>query len=135
MIEIICEYFVKEECKGPFELSYGPGGAWSKLFSDCDGFRGITVLHDTIQELRYLTVEVWDTETHREQAIAKSINTYNDLQQDLDNWSESITDRGHFRVLAQAAVRSQSKSLASASRRKSGNSQRSRRRTSQRQPD
>jgi hypothetical protein len=33
MIEIVWEFVVKEEARGQFELAYGPGGAWSKLFA------------------------------------------------------------------------------------------------------
>ena len=47
MIEIVWEYVVKEEARGQFELAYGPGGAWSKLFARCPGFRGTTLLRDT----------------------------------------------------------------------------------------
>ena len=44
MVEIVCEFVVKEETRGQFELAYG--GAWSKLFTRCPGFRGTTVLRD-----------------------------------------------------------------------------------------
>jgi hypothetical protein len=30
MIEIVWEIVVKEGARGPFELAYGPGGAWSR---------------------------------------------------------------------------------------------------------
>ena len=46
MVEIVWEFVVKEEARGQFELAYGPGGAWSKLFARCPGFRGTTLLRD-----------------------------------------------------------------------------------------
>ena len=30
MVEIVWESVVKEGARGPFELVYGPGGAWSR---------------------------------------------------------------------------------------------------------
>ena len=49
MIEIVCEVVVKPEASGLFALAYGPGGAWSDLFTRAAGFRGITVLRDAPQ--------------------------------------------------------------------------------------
>jgi heme-degrading monooxygenase HmoA len=68
MVEIVWEFVVKEEARGQFELAYGPGGAWSKLFARCPGFRGTTVLRDTKNPRRYLTIDLWETGAQREQA-------------------------------------------------------------------
>ena len=46
MIEIVWEYVTKEHAGGQFELLFGPGGAWSMLFAQSNGFRGATVLRD-----------------------------------------------------------------------------------------
>ncbi|MFC1618956.1 antibiotic biosynthesis monooxygenase family protein [Candidatus Neomarinimicrobiota bacterium] len=105
MIEIIWEYVVKEEARGQFELAYGPGGAWSKLFAQCPGFRGTTLLRDTKNPLRYLTIEVWETEAHREQVLAERMAEYSKLNAAFTEWTESRTEVGVFRMLAEAAVR------------------------------
>ncbi len=104
MIEIIWEFVVKEEARGQFELAYGPGGAWSKLFAQCPGFRGTTVLRDTKNPRRYLTIDLWDTEAQREQALAESQAEYSDLEAAFGEWTESKTEMGMFRVLAEATV-------------------------------
>ena len=52
MVEIVWEFVVREETRGQFELAYGPGGAWSKLFARCLGFRGTTLLRDTNRLLK-----------------------------------------------------------------------------------
>ncbi len=57
MVEIVWEFVVKEEARGQFELAYGPGGAWSKLFARYPGFRGTTLLRDTENPRRYLTID------------------------------------------------------------------------------
>jgi len=105
VIQIVWECVVKQEHRGQFELVFGPGGAWSRLFSDCDGYRGTTVLRDTAEPRRYAVVDVWDTDPLREQALRIRADAYGGLQAQLDAWSESRTDLGTFRVLAQASVR------------------------------
>jgi heme-degrading monooxygenase HmoA len=105
MIEIIWEFVVKEEARGHFELAYGPGGAWSKLFAASPGFRGASLLRDEGNPRRYLTVEVWDTEAQREQALAERQAEYSSLDAAFEVWAESRTEIGTFRMLAEAAVR------------------------------
>ena len=105
MIEIICELIAKEEARGPFELAYGPGGAWSNLFAGRPGFRGTTLLRDTEDPRRYLTVDVWDREAQRAQALAERGDDYAALEAAFDDWTESRTELGSFRVQAEASVR------------------------------
>jgi heme-degrading monooxygenase HmoA len=105
MIEIICEFVVKEEARGQFELAYGPGGAWSKLFARCPGFRGTTLLRDTQNPRRYLAIDLWDTLAQREQMLAERKAEYADLDATFADWIESRTEVGIFRVQAEATVR------------------------------
>ena len=105
MIQIVCEFVVKEEARRQFELAYGPGGAWSKLFARCPGFRGTTMLRDTKNPRRYLTIDLWDTLAQREQALAERNAECARLDADFAEWTESKTEVGIFRVLAEATVR------------------------------
>jgi heme-degrading monooxygenase HmoA len=125
MVEIVWAFVVKEEARGQFELAYGPGGAWSKLFARCPGFRGATVLRDTKNPSRYLTVELWETEAQREQALVENKAEYSDLEAALGEWTESKTEVGIFSVLAEATVRPRGR----AGRSKAGEARRSSRRT------
>lgn len=125
MVEVIREFVVKEEARGRFELAYGPGGAWSKLSAGCPGFRGTTVLRDTENPRRYLTIDLWDTAPQREQAQGESKTVYADLDAALGELTESTTDVGTFRVLAEATVRP----LGRAARSRAGEARRSSRRT------
>jgi len=109
MVEIVREFIVKEETRGQFELMYGPGGTWSKLFARCQGFRGTTVLRDTNNPRRYLTIDLWETEAQREQALAERKAEYSDLETTLDKWTESRIEMGTFRMLAEATVRPRDK--------------------------
>ena len=125
MIEIIWEFIVREDASGQFELAYGPGGAWSKLFSPYPGFRGTTLLRDTKNPRRYLTIDFWDTEAQREQMLAERKGEYADLLAAFADWAESKTELGIFRALAEATVRPHGKACRS----KAGNARRKRRRT------
>jgi heme-degrading monooxygenase HmoA len=125
MIEIVWEFVVKEEARGQFELAYGPGGAWSKLFARCPGFRGTTLLRDTKNPRRYLTIDFWDTVAQREQMLAERKAEYSNLDAAFADWTESKTEVGIFRVLAEATVHPRGR----ARRSKAGEARRRSRRT------
>ncbi len=105
MIEVIWEFVVKEEFRGQFELAYGPGGAWSKLFGRAPGFRGTTLLRDAEDPRRYLTVDVWDSQADRTRALEENTEEYSRLEADFAEWTEAERELGVFRMLTQAAVR------------------------------
>jgi heme-degrading monooxygenase HmoA len=110
MIEIVWEYIVKEEARGHFELAFGPGGAWSNLFSGSPGFRGATLLRDMEDPQRYLAIDLWDTPAQREQALGERKAEYANLDATLAGWTESRREVGVFRALAEATVRPWGKS-------------------------
>jgi len=105
MVEIVCEFVVKEEARGQFELAYGPGGVWGKLFARYPGFRGTTLLRDTMNPRRYLTIELWDAVAQRDQVLAERKAESSNLDAAFADWTESRTEVGVFSVLAEATVR------------------------------
>lgn len=109
MIEIAREIVLKGEFQGQFEIVYGPGGAWSKLFAKSPGFRAATVLRDVNNPRRYFAIDLWDSEDQRAQALVEHQAEYADLEATFDEWTESKTDLGTFSVRAQATVRSRGK--------------------------
>ena len=88
-------------------MACGPGGAWSKLF------RGATLLRDTNNPRRYLTVDFWDTLAQREQTLAEREAEYANLDTAFADWTESRTEVGVFRVMAEATVRAPGKAWRS----------------------
>ena len=109
MIEIVWEFVVREEAQGQFELAFGPGGAWGKLFASCQGFRGTTLLRDAKSPRRYLAIDLWDTEAQREQMLAEHETEYAKLDASFADWTESKKEVGIFRVMAEATVRPRGK--------------------------
>ena len=108
-----------------FELVYGPAGPWSKLFSRCPGFRGTTILRDTRNPRRFLTIDLWDNEVQMEQALVEYKIEYSDMMDTFGEWTESMTEVGVFSVLAEATVRP----LSRARQNRAGETRRSHRRT------
>lgn len=104
-VEIIHECVVKPEDRGLFELTYGPGGAWSNLFSRSPGFHGITVLRDAHNPQRFLIIELWDNEEERARTLDAHAGAYAELQTDLSRWVASSTQLGVFGILTEATVR------------------------------
>ncbi len=105
MVQVIREFVIREEARGPFELAFGPGGAWGRLFARSTGFGGITLLRDVKNPRRYLMVESWGTEAQRERALTERREDYAQLEAALAEWAESRVEWGVFRMLPQAAVR------------------------------
>ena len=109
MVEMIWEYIVKLGAQGPFELSFGPGGAWDELFARHEGFRGMSLLRDKVHARRYLAIEVWGEMDQREQVLRDREVEFEILNASLAEWTESRTSLGVFSMLAEAAVRPRSK--------------------------
>ena len=109
MVEIVWEFILKEGSQGRFELAYGPGGMWSKLFGKSQGFRGTTALRDANNPQRYLTIDLWDSEVQRNQALVERQAEYDEVATAFEEWTESKTEIGTFSVLAQATVRPHAK--------------------------
>jgi heme-degrading monooxygenase HmoA len=105
MIEIILEHEVKNQYRGQFELAFGPGGLWSEMFAHAPGFRGTTLLRDEKNPRRYLTIDLWDSETQRTQWLIENESEFAALQASFTDWSESKVELGIFRMLAEGTVR------------------------------
>jgi heme-degrading monooxygenase HmoA len=104
VIQVVWKYVVKEEARGRFELAYGPGGAWSKLFARCPGFRGTTLLRDTADPRRYLTIDFWDSEAQRDEMLAEHAAEYAALDATFAEWTEAEEEVGVFSLLSQGTV-------------------------------
>jgi hypothetical protein len=109
MVEVVWEFVVRDQVRGQFELAFGPGGAWSKLFAKSPGFRGTTLMRDLKNSRRYLVIELWNDEAGRDQSITEQQAEYADLVAVFDEWAELKIDLGIFSVRADATVRPRGK--------------------------
>jgi hypothetical protein len=108
MIQIIWEFVVKAEAVDQFERAYGPDGAWARLFQGYPGFRGTTLLRDTDNPRRYLTIDLWDTGAHRKRMLTQAKASYSDLDEALADLTESEDEIGNFTIPAIATARRRS---------------------------
>ena len=58
----IWEYQIAADADDRFRHEYGPEGGWVALFRKAPGYVSTTLLRDHVDPLRYLTVDVWETE-------------------------------------------------------------------------
>jgi len=105
MIEHISEYVSKPDYCQQFELAFGPGGAWDKLFSRCEGYRGTSVLRDSENPNRFLIVDLWKSVELRDLALKEQEPPFSELIMLFQEWTLSISDLGVFRIRTQASVR------------------------------
>jgi heme-degrading monooxygenase HmoA len=124
MIQIIWEFVVKAEAVDQFEQAYGPDGVWTRLFRAYPGFRGTTLLRDTDNPRRYLTIDLWDTGADRKRMLTQAKTRYFDLDEALADLTESEDEIGNFTTPTIATSRRQS-----TARRKAGGVNRTSRRT------
>jgi heme-degrading monooxygenase HmoA len=63
----IWEFHVHLERQAEFERCYGPEGAWVALFRQAPGYVETLLLQDRSQNLRYVTIDRWESrETYRD---------------------------------------------------------------------
>ena len=100
MIQIVWQYQVKDEFRSRFELEYGPGGAWSRLFGASPGFRGTALLRDAHNPYRYLTIDSWDSQEQRRAFLDKHRDEYTSLDTIFQEWTDAEEEVGVYRLLA-----------------------------------
>lgn len=109
MIEVISEFVVIDADRGQFELVFGRGGAWGKLFDRCPGYRGTSLLRDVENPLRYLIIDIWDSPEVREDTLAETESDYSKLLATMSEWTMSKTELGTFRLQAEGTVQPMTK--------------------------
>ncbi len=102
MIQVVWEFVVREEARSRFERAYGPGGDWHRLFAGYPGFRGTTLLRESANPRRYLTIDRWETNRHRKEMRARAKAEYSKLDAVLRDWTESEAEVGIYTVVADA---------------------------------
>lgn len=64
MFSSVWEFRVKRELQGAFEKVYGPNGDWVRLFRSHAGYVHTVLLRDEADDLRYLTIDTWESRAH-----------------------------------------------------------------------
>lgn len=100
MIQVVWEFIVKETTLDRFLQAYGPDGAWSRLFQEYQGFLGTTLLRDMENPRRFLTIDAWETVSHRDRMLADAKTRYSELDDGFADLTESEDEIGTFETLS-----------------------------------
>lgn len=60
MVYFVWEFLARAERIAEFERIYASSGSWAKLFAKSPGFHGTSLLHDSQNPRRFLTIDRWD---------------------------------------------------------------------------
>ena len=94
----IWEYRVNQNYLEQFEKAYKPEGTWVQLFQKGDGYI-FTELHRDIKvQNRYITVDYWKTEKHRDRFQKEFAKEFTALDKLCENFTTSETFIGDFNV-------------------------------------
>ena len=104
MIHIVWEFVVKEGAVEEFERVYGPDGAWAHLFASYPRFRGTALLRDEDTPRRYLTIDVWETDSDRRRVLTHEKARYRDLDEAMADLTESEDEIGNFVSVAGSPI-------------------------------
>ena len=98
MIALIWRYEVKDTAPGAFEETYGPGGAWARLFARAEGYCGTDLLRG--EDGTYLTIDRWRSRADFDEFLAANRADYEALDRETEGWSTAEQKLGDYEVLA-----------------------------------
>src|SRR5262245_32082088 len=99
MVQVIWEFVIRKDAVARFEQAYGPQGSWIRLFERYPGYRGTELIRDTVNPLRYLTIDSWDSLELRCSMLTSSRNEYARLDREFENLTVSEIEVGVFTSL------------------------------------
>ena len=98
---LIWEFRVRPGCEAEFEETYGPRGAWARLFDSAPGYLGTQLLRDPEGERRYLTIDRWASAAAFSRFREVRAAEYEALDARCARWTEAETPLGAW-VLVRA---------------------------------
>ena len=105
LIQVVWEFVVREGAEQRFVLTFGPGGGWSKAYTDAPGYRGTTLLCDISDSRRFLVFDLWGSAPAREEYLDRNQDAVRQLDQALAVLVERKEQLGIFHMRADATVR------------------------------
>ena len=93
---IIWEFRVRQEKAAEFVQKYGPEGAWARLFRGSAGYIKTELVKDVASDLRFLTLDYWQTKEEFERFHERIRAEYERLDREFEGLTESETRLGAF---------------------------------------
>jgi heme-degrading monooxygenase HmoA len=92
MIEVLWEFKVASGREAEFEGIYNSDGEWAKLFRSDGRYDGTTLLRDSADGRRYVTIDRWQSRESYEGFKARHEKEY----KALDARCEALTEQEHL---------------------------------------
>ena len=89
MFVVVWQFEIAEEQVAAFESTYGPKGAWSRLFGRSAEYLGTELLRDAYRAGLYLTIDRWSSE----EAFRSFRKLYDAEYEELDRASDALTGK------------------------------------------
>jgi heme-degrading monooxygenase HmoA len=93
---VIWKYRVRPERLSQFQDLYGAAGAWSKLFSRAEAYRGTALLRDRADRQVFVTIDRWESEAAYLAFRDRHAAPYDDLDARCDELTEVEVHVGSF---------------------------------------
>ncbi len=96
MYVILWEYAVRPQKLPSFLNTYGPEGAWARLFRQAEGFLGVELLRADDDGTRFVTLDRWRSRADFQAFRAGFSQVYETLDAELEELTVSETRIGGF---------------------------------------
>lgn len=96
MFVIAWQFDVHPESIEKFEEQYGSQGAWSDLFAQSAGYIGTRLLRDSARLNRYVTLDLWTSETAFQELRSRCKTEYEALDAALEPLTSAEIHLGSF---------------------------------------
>ena len=96
MFVIAWQFDVLPEKAAEFEKQYGSQGVWRDLFARSDGYIGIRLLRDSARTHRYVTLDLWASETAFREFQGRYKKEYGELDAALEKLTTAEIRLGDF---------------------------------------
>ena len=87
MFVVLWEFDVKSEYEEKFTLAYAADGEWARLFARHGKFRETKLLRNISQPLRFVTMDVWESQADYEHFLRETGEAYQELDARCAEWT------------------------------------------------
>jgi heme-degrading monooxygenase HmoA len=98
MFVVVWQFEIAEEKVAAFEATYGPEGAWARLFATSPDYCGTELLRDAYVPGAYLTIDRWVNEEAFRAFRKENDAAYETLDRSCDNLTSRETRIGAYSV-------------------------------------
>jgi hypothetical protein len=95
---VVWEFWVRPGAEAEFEKTYGPEGAWVRLFSGHPAYGGTKLVRDVVESGRYLTFDLWETRVAYEEFRRLHAAEYRAIDEVCAGLTEREAKIGEFEV-------------------------------------